>query len=634
MSIINFSNTRQMEGLLDEISQVKDLIESKINLSRVADREKRVSLTLNKVMRICFIVGLSVTVERKEDDFKDIQLSTSSARIVPSFFTMHDLSTLYSALLKLRYANLNIDWSQNATVSRIIAAEMLRGRNYLLEENNLDSFLYAVNNKVAMAKDIPVLNLIIGNYGDAEMEATLDINSRNITNSQIIIAGATGSGKTNLLAVLMQQFRALSSESQYPVNFLLFDYKGEFSDIQNNHWLSHFDVDRSCILDPIEHPLPFTPFKDFSGRPINEINLYSSEMASALCSIDRVSASANMNNRLSEAIVEAYKKTDGAPITFSMMLEEYQAKMTDPAKDDSISSVLKQLVRANIFEEEDKADLIGDCYIIKMDGYPKDGPIAKAIVYFIISKLNNIYEQLEKQATNEDVVQIRHFSIIDEAHYMLDFDNRPLRNLIAVGRNKGLSIILATQNMSSFKSKGFDFYANAQYPLIMKQQTIDDKVIKDLYGVSGQKSGRRLKSLHAREFKNPVPDAQLFGTCERKPLPGVEQQLPDGEKQAFVDDREVDQVARELDGDDVVGFQGRFPHVRHIGTGHHQVQRAEILGGIAHDARSPGVHHQIDLVFRMAVDRIVEMRVGVVEDDEKVLVRDRGDLLLYLFHVR
>lgn len=486
MSIINFSNTRQMEGLLDEISPVKDLIEHKINLSRCADREKRVSLTINKVMRICFIVGLSITTERKEEDFKNIQLSTSSTRIVPSFFTMHDLSTLYSALLKLRYAKLNIDWSQNATLSRIIAAEMLRGRNYLLEENNLDSFLYAVNNKMAMNKDIPVLNLSIGNYGDAEMEATLDINSREITNSQIIIAGATGSGKTNLLAVLMQQFRALSSESQYPVNFLLFDYKGEFSDIQNNHWLSHFDVDRSCILDPIERPLPFTPFKDFSGRPINEINLYSSEMASALCSIDRVSASANMNNRLSEAIVEAYKKTKGSPITFPMMLEEYQAKMTDATKDDSISSVLKQLVRANIFEEEDKADLISDCYIIKMDGYPKDGPIAKAIVYFIISKLNNIYEQLEKQAVNDDVVQIRHFSIIDEAHYMLDFDNRPLRNLIAVGRNKGLSIILATQNMSSFKSKGFDFYANAQYPLIMKQQTIDDKVIKDLYGVSGQ----------------------------------------------------------------------------------------------------------------------------------------------------
>ncbi len=362
---------------------------------------------------------------------------------------------------------------------------MLRGRDYLVEESNLDGFLYAANSRLASTANIPVLNLLIGNYGDAEMEATLDINSRSITNSQIIIAGATGSGKTNLLAVLMQQFRALSSESQYPVNFLLFDYKGEFSDPQNNSWLQHFDVDRSCILDPIERPLPFTPFKDFTGRPINEINLYSSEMASALSSIDRVSASANMTNRLSEAIVEAYKSTEGAPISFKMILEEYQDKMNDPDKDDTISSVLKQLVRANIFEEEDKTGLIDDSYIVKMDGYPKDGPIAKAIVYFLMSKLNNIYEQLDKQAVNDDAVQIRHFSIIDEAHYMLDFDNRPLRNLIAVGRNKGLSIILATQNMADFKSKGFDFYANAQYPLIMKQQTIDDKVIKDLFGVSG-----------------------------------------------------------------------------------------------------------------------------------------------------
>lgn len=167
------------------------------------------------------------------------------------------------------------------------------------------------------------------------------------------------------------------------------------------------------------------------------------------------------------------------------MLKEYQARMKDPDKDDSISSILKQLDRANIFDTEDKADLVGDSFIVKMDGYPKDGPIAKAIVYFLMSKLNNIYEQLDKQAVNDDVVQIRHFSIIDEAHYMLSFDNRPLRNLIAVGRNKGLSIILATQNMSDFKNKGFDFYANAQYPLIMKQQTIDDKVIKDLFGVSG-----------------------------------------------------------------------------------------------------------------------------------------------------
>jgi len=474
-----------MEGLLDEINPVKELIETKINLSQIVGHEKRVILALNKVMRICFIVGLNQTDRRELEDFQDIQLSTSSTRIVPSFFTLNNLAPLYSALLKIRYNHLNIDWTQNATLSRIIASEMLRGRDHLLQENNLDNFLFATNMRTRTSTDIPALKLLIGNYGDEEMEATLDINSRAVTNAQIIIAGATGSGKTNLLAVLMQQLRALSSESPYPVNFLLFDYKGEFSDIQNNHWLAHFDVDRTAILDPIEKPLPFTPFKDFTGRSINEVNLYSTEMASALAALDRVSAGANMTNRLSEAIVDAYKSTDGAPISFEMMLQQYQSRMRDPDNDDTISSVLKQLVRANIFDKEDKADLINDCYIVKMDGYPKDGPIAKAIVYFLVSKLNNIYEQLDKQAVNDEYVQIRHFTIIDEAHYMLDFDNRPLRNLIAVGRNKGLSIILATQNMASYKSRFFDFYANAQYPLIMKQQTIDDRVIRDLFGVSG-----------------------------------------------------------------------------------------------------------------------------------------------------
>jgi hypothetical protein len=260
----------------------------------------------------------------------------------------------------------------------------------------------------------------------------------------------------------------------------------KFSDPANSHWLTLFDIDRSAILEPILKPLPFTPFKNFKNKSINEINIYSSEMAKALCALDNTNISANMSNRLSEAIVNAYKDTQGLPIDFDMMLRHYQENMANADNDDSVTSVLKQIIRCNLFEKEDKIDLVNECCIINMSGYAKDGPIAKAIVYFVIAKLNNIYEQLPKQEVADGRVQLRHFTIIDEAHYMLDFDNRPLRNLIAVGRNKGLSIILATQNMESFKSKYCDYYANAQYPLIMKQQTISDPVIKDLYGVSGK----------------------------------------------------------------------------------------------------------------------------------------------------
>jgi hypothetical protein len=193
----------------------------------------------------------------------------------------------------------------------------------------------------------------------------------------------------------------------------------------------------------------------------------------------------------------------------------------DRDKDDSIKSVLKQLIRNNLFATEDRIDLIKDSYIVKMDGFPKDGPIAKAIVYFIVSKLNTIYEKLPKQAVDEDSVELRHFTIIDEAHYMLGFDNKPLRDLIAIGRNKGLSIILATQNMDSYKSEYFDFYANAQYPLIMKQQSINDGVIKDLFGVSGkdfQEIKEAIAGLQKGELiiKNPTAIALGMGKKYKK----------------------------------------------------------------------------------------------------------------------
>ncbi len=485
---ISFDNLRQAEGIIDNLNEIKEKLEQRINLQYRADNEKRVLLTGNKIMRICLIAGLYLSEKRNLDCLETIQLSKSSIRVPSSFFTYLELKDLFQALLKIRYKDYpNIDWGDSPTVSRIIASEMYRGRDFLLKDENLDTFLLNTASASGRARTngIPALQLVIGEY-DEDMEAVLDINSRNISNTQILVAGTTGSGKTNLLAVLINQLRVLSVETPYPVNFLLFDYKGEFSDPANNSWLSLFEVDRSCILDPIVSPLPFTPFKDFRNKSIQVINLYSTEMANALCALDRATISANMSNRLSEAITEAYKKTNGAPITFQLMLEKYQLRMANPDKDDSVTSVLKQLERSRLFASEDRINLIKDSFIIKMDSYPKDGPIAKAIVYFVISKLNNIYEQLEKQAVTDDLVEIRHFTIIDEAHYMLSFDNHPLRNLIAVGRNKGLSIILATQNMDDFKSKSFDFYANAQYPLIMKQQSISDGVLKDLFGVSGK----------------------------------------------------------------------------------------------------------------------------------------------------
>lgn len=484
---MNILNIRQAEGLNEAIAELKYHVEKRINLNSYTENKPNITLSNNKLMRMCLLAGLTSEAKRNLNELDAINLSSN--RIFETLFTLHNLSGIFFSLLKLRYHDLDVDWENNKMNSKVVNAEIFRGYKLLMKEGVLEDWLTNTSNNgnVKQSGIIPVLNLNIGNYED-EIPALLNLNGKEIANTQILVAGTTGSGKSNLLAVLLNEIRSLSVDSNYPVNFLLFDYKGEFSDPANNHWLSYFETDRGAILDPISAPLPFNPFKNFIGKAQNEINLYSTELANAICAIDNARISANMSNRLSEAIIKSYKVTHNKAISFDLILKEYTNAQPEKEqiKDDSIKSVLKQLIRTNLFSNEDRVDLIRDSYIVKMDGFPKDGPIAKAIVYFIVSKLNSIYETLPKQVVDDDCVELRHFTIIDEAHYMLGFDNKPLRDLIATGRNKGLSIILATQNMDSYKSEYFDFYANAQYPLIMKQQSINDSVIKDLFGVSGK----------------------------------------------------------------------------------------------------------------------------------------------------
>ena len=477
-----------IKDMNEQLSEVKALLEQRINLKEYPSSDRPVVLSMSVVARMCMLAGLADSTPRSWNEVQDLQIALSKTPYPTTFFTKSNIGDLLEALLKMRYHDIDAEWDSPYFVSKVMGHELLKGRDLLLKEGGLEDWLrFSPLRGGASASDIPVLNLCIGNY-DQEMPANLDINSRAIANTQILVAGTTGSGKSNLLAVLLHELRSASSDTHYPVNFLFFDYKGEFSDPANRAWLSLFDTDEAALLDPMKHPLPFTPFRDFTGKPVNELNLYSTTMASALVSISSgAKISANMDNRLSEAIVNAYKENGMKPVTFKKVYDQYNRLLPEKkqGENDSVKSVLNQLIQNNIFADEDKVDLIKTCNIINLGRFEKSGTIAKAIVYFVISKLNNLYDELPKQAVNDERVEIRHFTIIDEAHYMLGFENKPLQNLIAVGRNKGMSVILATQNMEDFKSKGFDFYANAQYPLIMKQQQQNDSVLKDLFGVSG-----------------------------------------------------------------------------------------------------------------------------------------------------
>lgn len=519
-----YSNIKPTNRYAAELlPKLKDSIEKRLNAKHTAYAHKNIDISQNAIARICFAAGLAQDSPRTPADLENVKTNEASGNFHETIFTRVNRVVLWSALLKLRYHSTGIDLSKDnfSLFRRAVSYEIELGADYLLKDNNLTRWLEDEHSGLGVSADeIPLLKLQIGKYED-DSDAYLDYNGADVPNAQTLIAGASGSGKSNLLAVLLHEIRTLSLETPFPVHFLLFDYKSEFSAPENAEWLNLLGVDKSAILTPSEAPLPVNPFEDLREANETERNLYSNELANALRAIDRVSISAIMGERLSEAILEAYRSNDWKPIAFDLILNHYKARLSGKEAD-SVTAILNQLEKSKLFSKDDQTNLVKESFIINMKNFPSDGPHAKAIVYFLVAKLNAIFKKLPAQRKSDERVELRHFTVIDEAQNMLDFKNAPLQKLIAEGRSKGLSIILATQNMASYKSEHFDFYANANYPLIMQQKTIDDKVLKDLFGVSGKEFNdvkTAVSSLQKGELiikDNTVRDLGLVGKNYKK----------------------------------------------------------------------------------------------------------------------
>ena len=477
---INLDNTRQTEGLDQLLAEVKQKIEQRINLDKYTNNIQPIVLNKNTIIRACILVGLCENSPRDISAINEIRQAPNSPHYL-NVFNKPQVNSYIKLLLKMRYGSMELDLSSPAVLSRVIGYEIRRGQEILTANNALDEWFNFTPTGGNRKGGIPQLLLNIGEYENG-MDAVLDINNVDIPNTQMVIAGSTGSGKTNLLVRIINQIREITTDTAYPTNFLLFDYKGEFSDVHNAGWLDDMQISPTAILDPTKKPLPFNPFKDLSGKTMNEINIEASTLAAALIAIFGARVSANMDAYLREGINNAYKESRGLPITFEAVLKHYN-KLNDN-KLDTVANSLRSMVSAHMFAEKDDIDLINNSFIINLGQYPKgnDGTLAKAIIYFTLEKLNSIYEELTPQEKDDERVEIRHFTVIDEAHYMLSFNNQPLKNLVAVGRNKGMSIILASQDMNSFKTDHFDFYVNAYFPIIMRQQQINTTIISGLFG--------------------------------------------------------------------------------------------------------------------------------------------------------
>ena len=190
---VDFANVRQVEGILDALAPLKKRIEDMVNLANPPECAKRCLLSNNKIMRLCLLAGLAQSDKRSTGDLDGVSVSKNSSRIFDSFFTVASMGEVFSTILKMRYEGSGVDLCDKPTLSRAIGAEMLRGKAVLENPGTLEDWLSFAPRGGRIGAKIPALRLEIGDWGEEGMSAVLDISSRAVTNTQILVAGATGS---------------------------------------------------------------------------------------------------------------------------------------------------------------------------------------------------------------------------------------------------------------------------------------------------------------------------------------------------------------------------------------------------------------------------------------------------------
>ena len=204
---LSINKAVSIDGMHDRIQDVKSALEQRINLSEYSENVQTLVLNYSVVLRICLLAGLSDKSPRSVEDVESSNLRVSNTPYATTFFTKANIGHLFAILIKLRYHDVEANWQDGRWLSKVVGREILRGREILLKEGGIDNWLRFVPQRGGKtADDIPALNLNIGEYENG-INASLDINSREVANTQILVAGTTGSGKSNLLAVLIHEIR-------------------------------------------------------------------------------------------------------------------------------------------------------------------------------------------------------------------------------------------------------------------------------------------------------------------------------------------------------------------------------------------------------------------------------------------
>ena len=285
------------------------------------------------------------------------------------------------------------------------------------------------------------------------------------TNTGVI--GTMGTGKTQFTKSLVAQiYHQQANHKNFdgtPLNFLIFDYKGDYNESKQDFT----DAVKAKVYKP--YRLGYNPLALIRGTvfrpllPVHTANTFKDTLSKAF------GLGAKQQHLLLDCILAAYEKQGISPQdpttwdrpapTFAQVYEIFLKQVEGKAQD-SLFAAMYKLHTFCIFEPDPRkavslSDMIKGVTVLDISGHDPD------IQKFVIAiTLDQFYAQMlpgGSSKTNGKLRQLRTLILVDEADKFMREDFAALRKILKEGREFGVGVILSTQSLKHFAGGDDDY---------------------------------------------------------------------------------------------------------------------------------------------------------------------------------
>lgn len=313
-------------------------------------------------------------------------------------------------------------------------------------------------------------------------------NPKMVTHPNIGITGTMGTGKTQLLRSIIAQFSKSqdSNVGGLHLGLLVFDYKGDYND---DRFLEK--VGGTCTFCN----MPFNPLKLHKTKRnvMQNLPAITAEAISDSLVKSFESAGPVQRAKITQTIIDTYNEFgitadsntwDKPAPTINDIIDRY---LENNNATDTVYSYFNSIKNFGVFSSKPEEcvsifEWLDRVRVIDLTEINSDA-VKSVVVSLILDVLNKEMLLLGPSEIDEDGRrQLRTMIVADEAHQFMQKDFNAVEQIFRQGRAFGVGMILATQNISDFKTKNND-YTTYMASWLLHQQTPITK--QELVGVFG-----------------------------------------------------------------------------------------------------------------------------------------------------